>query len=470
MRLKISSIEVPEDQPFKNDKLSRTQSAEAIAQILSFMDEPLVLALCSPWGTGKTTFLKMLRLKLEADGFRTISLNAWESDFSEDATIAILSEMERGLQNLRTRTHPNRVASEALKQLGKAGLALLKTAVPFGVRLASSGLLATVPNLQGPVTDFLSKLVEDQIEAHKIGPETVFTFKKKLSEALVTEGVVSGKKPLVVLVDELDRCRPTYSIQFLEVIRHFFNIPQVAFILAIDESQLHSSISAVYGQELMAAEYLRKFIDLKYYLPQVTSDEYIDNLFARYDFTPYFKQRSEKIPAFQGEQNEFRQVSKWYFSIFSVSLRAQEQLLTHLSLILRTTQFNMILLPSVLLLLMLLHEFDRKQYVDVIDRRRPARQIIGDLVQRSSKSDVERDRVNLSYIEALLAASMSSAAEAEKIYSEFANNQDNSKADRDKASDIVRMLGHIEMNYHVGNALDYFSKKIELLDPFIHKE
>ncbi|MDT1837362.1 NTPase, partial [Acinetobacter baumannii] len=67
-------------------------------------------------------------------------------------------------------------------------------------------------------------------------------------------------KPLVFIVDELDRCKPEFAIRLIERIKHFFDIPKVVFILAINKTQLEESINNFYGFS-NTANYLEKFID-----------------------------------------------------------------------------------------------------------------------------------------------------------------------------------------------------------------
>lgn len=66
--------------------------------------------------------------------------------------------------------------------------------------------------------------------------------------------------PVVVLVDELDRCRPSYAIEMLEVIKHFFTTKNFVFIVATDTSQLTHSINAVYGANFDSSQYLKRFL------------------------------------------------------------------------------------------------------------------------------------------------------------------------------------------------------------------
>lgn len=74
--------------------------------------------------------------------------------------------------------------------------------------------------------------------------------------------------PIVIVIDELDRCRPDYALAVLEVIKHFFAVPKVHFILGINGEALESSVRARYGVDVDAESYLRKFINASFSLPR----------------------------------------------------------------------------------------------------------------------------------------------------------------------------------------------------------
>ncbi len=76
----------------------------------------------------------------------------------------------------------------------------------------------------------------------------------------------AGQKPLIFIVDELDRCRPTFAIETLERIKHLFSIDHVIFVLGIDREQLGHSIQSVYGN-IDVDNYLHRFIDLDLLIP-----------------------------------------------------------------------------------------------------------------------------------------------------------------------------------------------------------
>ena len=81
--------------------------------------------------------------------------------------------------------------------------------------------------------------------------------------ALALDEVHERQLPVMVLVDELDRCRPSYAIEMLEVIKHFFNTKNFVFVVATDTQQLENSINAVYGEKFDSSVYLRRFFNRK---------------------------------------------------------------------------------------------------------------------------------------------------------------------------------------------------------------
>ena len=66
MRMRPIDIEVPDDDPFANDRLDRRDQAEAVAAILARIEGPFVIAIDAPWGEGKTTFLRLSQTHLRA--------------------------------------------------------------------------------------------------------------------------------------------------------------------------------------------------------------------------------------------------------------------------------------------------------------------------------------------------------------------------------------------------------------------
>ncbi|ELA9371626.1 hypothetical protein QUO16_002867 [Vibrio parahaemolyticus] len=81
--------------------------------------------------------------------------------------------------------------------------------------------------------------------------------------------------PIIVLIDELDRCRPDYAIKTLEVIKHFFDVEGCNFLIATDTKSLQESIKAVYGSNFDSERYLRRFFNQSVVLQRPSIREYL---------------------------------------------------------------------------------------------------------------------------------------------------------------------------------------------------
>ena len=75
---------------------------------------------------------------------------------------------------------------------------------------------------------------------------------------LATEGRGDTDQPLLFIIDELDRCRPTFAIELLERVKHIFDVPNIAFVFGINRDELVKSLESVYGG-IDAGTYLRRF-------------------------------------------------------------------------------------------------------------------------------------------------------------------------------------------------------------------
>ncbi len=78
---------------------------------------------------------------------------------------------------------------------------------------------------------------------------------------------LSSEKKLLIIVDELDRTRPDYAVHFLEDIKHFFDIENVIFLVAVNRKQMEATVKCLYGQELNFDGYYRKFFKQEINLP-----------------------------------------------------------------------------------------------------------------------------------------------------------------------------------------------------------
>ena len=81
---------------------------------------------------------------------------------------------------------------------------------------------------------------------------------------------------LVIFIDELDRCKPSYAVQLLERIKHYFSNERVTFVFSINTNELQHTVERYYGDDFDSCKYLDRFFDLKLSLPPINLDRYFN--------------------------------------------------------------------------------------------------------------------------------------------------------------------------------------------------
>ena len=81
------------------------------------------------------------------------------------------------------------------------------------------------------------------------------------------EVIVEHAQKLVIFIDELDRCRPSFALEMLERLKHYFDDDRIIFVVSINKEQLTHTISNYYGVGFDSTGYLNKFFDLEANLP-----------------------------------------------------------------------------------------------------------------------------------------------------------------------------------------------------------
>ena len=264
MAVKLKATDIPIDPkfPYQNDLLNRVEFATNLSEIIGKAESPCVIAIDAAWGTGKTTFIKMWTKDLINQSFSVVEFNAWKNDYSGNAMVALSVELTKELQNLG-------LQSDTVEKLKKGAVQIFEKSIVAGVKLATSGILDISPLLNGNHNS--SKELQDYVASCEL-IENFIQNLKNYADGLKKE------RPLIVVIDELDRCRPLYAIELLEAAKHLFSVKNIIFILAVNRRELGHSIKAIYGNEFDSQEYLRRFIDVNIPLPAADRENYISNL------------------------------------------------------------------------------------------------------------------------------------------------------------------------------------------------
>lgn len=326
IRIQPREVEIPKDDPFKYDLLGRREAVEVLTSIIGSVAGPCVLSVDAPWGSGKTTFLKIWAQYLRNQGFPVVSFNAWETDYSADPFVAISSELTIGFRDFTDDSISERVAA-----VGKAANEILRRAIPGAVRMASAGLLDISPLLEKEIGQTLASYADDRLRKHQATRDAVKEFQSSLGDMAAKLAAANAGRPLVIIIDELDRCRPSYAIELLEVAKHLFSVDHVAFVLGINRAQLAHSVRAIYGNDFDAEGYLGRFIDLDFQLPPATRRAFIENSFAVLNFGNYFSRTED--PSDRGEYDTIKAMLLDFLDSPELSLREIGQALHRLGLL-----------------------------------------------------------------------------------------------------------------------------------------
>ena len=463
MHLKLPPLAIPDDAPFQNDSLKRSESAELLTQFISTIEQPFVLAVDAAFGMGKTTFLDMWRKHLRQKGFPVLLFNAWETDFTGDPLVSFIGEMASQMEPIGG---PTTEAKEYLSKAKELAGALAKKSLPAAVKIATAGILDLDKLTEDTLGNLAAKLAQERIDSYEADKKTITGFKDRL-ERFIKEIPRDGKaNNLIVLVDELDRCRPSYALELLERIKHFFNVNGLLFVLAVDRAHLAHSIRSIYGSGIDADGYLRRFIDLEYRLPRPSGDDFCKSLYQRFRFKAFFESRKGEH---QHDAPHFMEHFSKLAGVFGLSLRTQEQMFSQLSVVLRTVKPNYFIYPPLLVTLLVLKASAPDLYRKFVEKHADAQNVLEFIRAQPGGHDfLVTDRAGR-MIEAFLLAATRSQDDVMQLVTQLteqASNQAEGSPERDRNEDLVRVLSYL-LRKDLHGSVPYLVKKIEIAERFV---
>ncbi len=343
MKIRHNDLEINKAEPFLNCKLGREEYAFVLTEIVKNFNDGFVLAIDNKWGTGKTTFVKMWKQHLDNNDFKTLYFNAWENDFEQDILVTLISELKE-LKTSKNEESFKKVINKAVPLAKILALGLLKTQVERHV--GKDFVKEIINQTSSSVADGF----QEQIEIYTNKKKGIFEFKDSL-EKFVSQ--TTDNKPVIFIIDELDRCRPNYAVELLEQLKHLFSVPGIVFVLSIDKVQLGNAVRGVYGSDLIDSnEYLRRFIDIEYSIPEPDIKTFTRYLYEYYGFDEFFagveRLRHREL---QQDNSTFLKFAASLFNYEKLTLRVQEKIFAHARLALTQFPINNYVMPSLFILL-----------------------------------------------------------------------------------------------------------------------
>lgn len=243
-------ITKPED-----DALGRAKPAQSFADQILTLDstEGVVVGVLGPWGAGKTSFVNLARGRLKQSGVAVLEFNPWMFSGADQLVQAFFIELSAQLK-LRP----------GFAEIGKL-------VEDYGETFSGLGWLPLV----GPwiergraATKVLAKLLQRRKEGIRA------------SQFKVRQALGKLEKPIVVILDDIDRLTTPEIRDVFKLVRLTANFPKVIYLLAFDRIRVEQALGE---QGIPGRDYLEKILQIGIDLPAVPEDVLNSQIFKAID-------------------------------------------------------------------------------------------------------------------------------------------------------------------------------------------
>lgn len=239
----------------------RNHNLRKFIEFLNFQENYSKIALDGDWGSGKTYFIKQLQYVLNPDNrqnFKNIKNLNWINDLKVNYELVYFDSWKYESENI----DPiilllNVIQKESIMHKISEGFIDI---VERLVELRTGGIIKQ-EKIKKILTD-----VDDPIDK----------FKKALNEYL---DKIPNKR-LVIIIDELDRCKPTYAINLLERVQHCLDNDKLTFVFSTNLSELSNTVKQIYGSKFNGDSYLDRFFDYTILLPEPNLINYYNKVIS----------------------------------------------------------------------------------------------------------------------------------------------------------------------------------------------
>lgn len=259
------------------NEIGRNADIGRFLDLLTDIEGPFTILIDSPWGDGKTFFVKSVIMAIQSANPQIESPEAESSSVLDQFHnsldgIPLLPVYYNAWQN---DSFGNPIATLLASMADEFGGQYAKDSRPFKDKLASlidaaSGALGHPINATDVIETFSGEsLIKSYEERRKLA--------NGFSQ-LVHDSLPEIADKMVIFIDELDRCRPDFAVKLLEQTKSLFDCDNVILVLSTDSLQLSYSIQGMYGEKFDSLVYLERFYDCKFKLTPVDGVKYLERL------------------------------------------------------------------------------------------------------------------------------------------------------------------------------------------------
>jgi hypothetical protein len=301
------------DRPAEEDALGFAPYRDTLVEIVAGPDThtPLTIGIFGTWGAGKTSLMSMVKAHIDKRGlprYRAVWFNAWKYNKEdalwralilrvldalrprkEDGTLYAEEELGQEQQDMvrdLDRLEESLYRTVEWQELGRWTLdwakALRGTAegaaeialafVPGGLPLVNL-LKGTAKAVTGKDQQAVAEAFRREVQSYRREQLRSLEQFEGQFRALLDRYVVRLEGRLIVFVDDLDRCLPEKTIEVLEAIKLFLDVPGCVFLLGIDHEAVQEAVQTRYEGEVKGRQYLEKIIQLPFLLPPIDAED-----------------------------------------------------------------------------------------------------------------------------------------------------------------------------------------------------
>lgn len=246
--------------------------ANQLAELIPALPAATPVLVDGDWGSGKTTVLRAVQRRLDPDtDGRTAWFNPWRHEGGH-----LLAALIRAVWEARSDSwKATDTAVDTLSTLWRLALAVGTRAAPALLTVAGMPVGAAIAAAARPDAAHATAAHVPGFGPGGPGEDPVAKLWSSF-RVLVEEGWPDWHQPLVVFVDDLDRCNPTAMVALLDGLKLLVSCDEVArlnvrFLVALDRTVAARAVAAKFAgiDHYEGHRYLEKIFPLALRIPSV---------------------------------------------------------------------------------------------------------------------------------------------------------------------------------------------------------
>lgn len=240
-----------------DDLLERNSKIINLMKLLNNVNENFILSIDGEWGTGKTFFIKQLIYICNShstiDCIKTHKDYAKIQEFSQKHIVVYYNAWEND-------NHDNPLESLIYNVLNEYPKYKKRFENPEELFGTIKPILENI--IEKSSLGYITKDCFEKLKSFEDLADSIVTIEEKQSSLnKLFNKIIKSDERILLVVDELDRCRPDYAVKLLETLKHFYNNPKLSIIVVTNNRQLSYTIKKYYGSDFDGYGYLNKIYD-----------------------------------------------------------------------------------------------------------------------------------------------------------------------------------------------------------------